>query len=214
MRFKLTKNTLDASTREEILNVAQSVFSENGFKEATVRQICKAAKANVCLISYYFGGKDGLYVAVFERMAKIRLEHIKTVLGDTTSISSREEYRLRLQLFLEGMYREISSKPEFFKLIQREIIDGMPRASAVIKNYIGTAHMMFLNFLELGQKQKYLKRDLNPRMTMLSIMNMITGAVSQQYNDADFFFKDIDQKDIPEIVIKTVSQIFFEGVLQ
>ena len=86
---------LDHTTREEILNMAQKVFAEVGFKEATVRQICKAAKANVCLISYYFGGKDGLYNAVFERVGQNRVEQMRSFLGNSGTITTAGDYRLR-----------------------------------------------------------------------------------------------------------------------
>src|SRR5437868_1606791 len=91
--------TIDPSTREEILNVAQKVFADVGFKEATIRQICKAAKANVCLISYYFGGKDGLYQAIFQRVGEARTEKVQSLLGNSSQISSADEYRVRLQVF-------------------------------------------------------------------------------------------------------------------
>ena len=213
MRFKVPK-TLDPSTREEILNVAQKVFAEIGFKEATVRQICKAAKANVCLISYYFGGKDGLYKSVFERTTQVRVEQLRSLLGNPAAIATHEEYRLRFQLLLEGINKQISLNPDFFKLMQREMIDGMPRAESVIKPFIALTHQMLSNFIDAGQKAKYVKRDLDTQVATLCIINMFVGALAQQHTDVSFFFKGINPKDIPEIVIKTVSQIFFEGVLQ
>jgi TetR/AcrR family transcriptional regulator len=214
MRFKTAKSTLDASTREEILNVAQKVFGEIGFKEATVRQICKAAKANVCLISYYFGGKDGLYKAVFERTAKLRMELMKNILEDVQSTNSKEAFKMRLHLILEQMYKEISSKPDFFKLMHREMIDGLPRAEQIIKNYFGMILDLFCQFLEYGQKSKFLKKELDPKIATLCMINMITGAISQQHADSGFFFKGIDEKEIPEKLVKTISHIFFDGVLQ
>jgi AcrR family transcriptional regulator len=53
----------DAATRLRLLQVARGVFAEKG-AEATVRDICRAAGANVSAVNYHFGSKDGLLAAV------------------------------------------------------------------------------------------------------------------------------------------------------
>ncbi|MFV0347358.1 MAG: CerR family C-terminal domain-containing protein [Halodesulfovibrio sp.] len=53
----------DAATRRRLLQVARGVFAEKG-AEATVRDICHAAGANVSAVNYHFGSKDGLLAAV------------------------------------------------------------------------------------------------------------------------------------------------------
>lgn len=51
-------------TRQTILLAAERVFAEKGYNGASVRDIAKAAGANLGLIAYYFGSKDRLFVAV------------------------------------------------------------------------------------------------------------------------------------------------------
>lgn len=53
-----------AATRRRLLDVALEVFSEQGFRAATVREICTKARANVAAVNYHFGDKEGLYRAV------------------------------------------------------------------------------------------------------------------------------------------------------
>jgi AcrR family transcriptional regulator len=206
--------TLDPSTREEILNVAQKVFAEMGFKEATVRQICKAANANVCLVSYYFGGKDGLYKAIFERIGQARAEMTENLLTKQVLPETAEEYRSKLSHIIENMYNEISSRPDFCKLMNREMADGMPRAGEVIRKYIGQSKSAFSSFIEYGQKKQFIRSDIDPKMTALAVINMILGFVNQMNNNAEFFFEDNSKKNIPDEIKKTVSTIFFDGVFR
>ncbi|QLG87872.1 TetR/AcrR family transcriptional regulator [Chitinibacter bivalviorum] len=58
----------DTATR--ILNAAEVLFIEHGFAGTSMRQITAAAAVNIAAVNYYFGSKDGLFQAVFERRAE------------------------------------------------------------------------------------------------------------------------------------------------
>jgi AcrR family transcriptional regulator len=50
-----------ARTRQRIMDAALAEFAAKGFAGARVREIAQRAGVNAQLISYYFGGKEGLY---------------------------------------------------------------------------------------------------------------------------------------------------------
>ena len=49
-------------TVQQILDAAGEVFSEKGFKQTTVREICAKAGVNLAAINYHFGDKERLYI--------------------------------------------------------------------------------------------------------------------------------------------------------
>jgi AcrR family transcriptional regulator len=49
-------------TRQRVLEAAEEVFAEKGFKAASIREIAKKARANIAAINYYFGDKERLYI--------------------------------------------------------------------------------------------------------------------------------------------------------
>ena len=57
-----------AATREALLAAAEVEFAEKGFGLASVREICRAAGANVALANRYFGSKESLYRLVAWRL--------------------------------------------------------------------------------------------------------------------------------------------------
>lgn len=66
----------DASsdTRQRILQAAFNCLSARGYAALSVRDIAKDAGVNHALISYYFGGKDRLVIAVLDEANRRLLE--------------------------------------------------------------------------------------------------------------------------------------------
>jgi AcrR family transcriptional regulator len=54
-------------TRQRILDAALAEFADKGYAGARVRAIAERAGVNAQLISYYFGGKEGLYRELLHR---------------------------------------------------------------------------------------------------------------------------------------------------
>ena len=73
-----TRTNDPARTMAGILEVATKEFADKGLSGARIDEIAAATKTSKRMIYYYFGSKEGLYVAVLEdqyrRMRKIEAE--------------------------------------------------------------------------------------------------------------------------------------------
>lgn len=75
MGLKLSEPEAPAARR--ILETAELLFARNGVAETSVRQITREADVNVASVNYYFGSKDDLAEAVFERViARVTAERL------------------------------------------------------------------------------------------------------------------------------------------
>jgi len=54
------------NTRRKLLDAALQVFADDGYRSATVAQICELAGSNVAAVNYHFGTKEHLYAAVWK----------------------------------------------------------------------------------------------------------------------------------------------------
>jgi TetR/AcrR family transcriptional regulator, regulator of cefoperazone and chloramphenicol sensitivity len=63
-------------TRQKLLAAAIDVFGRLGFDGASTRAVADAAGVNLQAIPYYFGSKDGLYVATAEHIAAQIRSHV------------------------------------------------------------------------------------------------------------------------------------------
>ncbi|MCG9578880.1 TetR/AcrR family transcriptional regulator [Vibrio tubiashii] len=55
------------STKEKILDVAEALFAEHGFKDTSLRTITSKAGVNLASVNYHFGDKKTLVRAVLDR---------------------------------------------------------------------------------------------------------------------------------------------------
>jgi AcrR family transcriptional regulator len=63
-------------TRSRLLDAAGRVFAEKGFDQATVRDICQAAEANIAAVHYHFGDKVRLYIEAVREAHCARVEDV------------------------------------------------------------------------------------------------------------------------------------------
>ncbi|MHC1753747.1 CerR family C-terminal domain-containing protein [Humidesulfovibrio sp.] len=93
------KDYMQDGTKNRLLRAASEVFSRRGLKNATVREICDLAKANVAAINYHFSGKDKLYVQVLKSYISEK-ESIHPVDEGVTGASKPEDM---LRAFAKNM---------------------------------------------------------------------------------------------------------------
>jgi AcrR family transcriptional regulator len=102
------------ATRDNILRAATKVFAKHGYDGGSVEQISKAAKSYDRMIYYYFGSKEGLFIAVLEETYR-RFNEAESALQ--LDVARPVESLQQVILFIVRYYR---TNPEFVTLLNSE----------------------------------------------------------------------------------------------
>ena len=156
----------EIQTRTRILDAAEELFANNGYRGASVKRISAKAGVTGAMINYYFLNKEKLYHAVLDRIAvdisKMVSEAVATGLPPAQ----------RLELFFGWFFDYAASNPNFTKLTRMGAggLDSkyfMKNATRIFKPMLDTATSFFSN--ELGVKKQF---EIDYPHLLLSIFGM------------------------------------------
>jgi len=137
----------DDHTRERLLNVAERLFADRGFKDVTVREICREARANVAAVNYYFGDKFALYRDVLQSaIDRMRATNEAARLAGEGQ-PPEEQLRRYVSIFTHRLFADRSHTVH--RLITREMNDPTPALDALIEQGV-RPRMEFLSTLIAG----------------------------------------------------------------
>jgi AcrR family transcriptional regulator len=126
---------IDLETRQRLLNAATELFSERGFNNVTVRELCQLADANVAAVNYHFRDKLGLYKEVVEMAANCMHRSKVEVIEAAEPLPPEERLRTYIRLTLHSLL-DPHEESWMEKLIAREMMDPTPALDLIIEKGI------------------------------------------------------------------------------
>ncbi|PJI86027.1 TetR family transcriptional regulator [Yoonia maricola] len=112
--------------RAAILSAGLDVFSQYGFRGATLDQIAEAAGLSKPNLLYYFASKEAIHAALLERLLETWLDPLKALDGAGDPIAEIMGYAQR-KLALSRDY------PRESRLWANEILQGAPRIEDILR---------------------------------------------------------------------------------
>ena len=109
--------------KEQILKIAQDVFSRYGYKKTTLDDIANAVRKGKSSLYYYFSSKEDIFQAVIMKEVDIlKRELEKVVLRNTDPVEKLRDYILtKLTTFrgLANLYHAIESEVTVVEFIEQ-----------------------------------------------------------------------------------------------
>jgi len=137
---------LDVSTKQRVIDAAGRTFAAKGFEQATVREICKAAAANIASVNYYFRDKAGLYAEAVRQAHEWRIA--KAAMPDWPNEAPAES---KLYDFITTqLTRVLLCGPEHWQtqLIMREAMSPTPHCGVLAAEGIRPQFEMLKSILQ------------------------------------------------------------------
>ena len=111
----MRKQRIDGQeTRRNLLTAASEIFAKKGFREATIAEICRQAKANVAAANYHFGGKEALYVESWRFAFEKSLKTYPPEGGVAADASVEEQLRGRIMAIMRRIIDPQSYELDIF----------------------------------------------------------------------------------------------------
>ena len=150
--------------KDHILDVAEKVFSEHGFDGASTRMISGEASVNMAMLNYYFGSKEGLFIAVVERKIT-SFQDILINLGNT-GMSPWD----KIEQYIEIYGDKVVNNNCFQKLLYRELgITRRTELSDKLRSILMINVGELTKILDEGVKQGQFNADIDVAMVMATL---------------------------------------------
>jgi len=164
---KKQKNIIN-STKERIIEAAQSLFSEHIYLSVSMNDIAKKLNITKAALYYHFASKEEIYKKVLERAFDELRSYITKASREKTS--DRKLYRLIKSYLDFGLKEKI--------LIKAMVIKLSPCSSEISKNIIKFRKQvtgLFQSLIEEVLPEKKYNREFNSKLAASLLTGMIDG---------------------------------------
>lgn len=194
---------MEKDTRDKLLETGERLFSEKGLSGVSIRELSKEAGANSALISYHFGGKEGLYSAILEKQFSPIGALLDLVSGTKSSPTEKIIMYARCVAQVHG------EVPFLTKFLMGEILNPSRFFEPLIQKYIQRLYRFLTETLQEGIACGEFRKDMDVASATFALAGMM-----------NFYFivRPISRRFVPggterdkEFVVNAV-EIFLNGV--
>jgi TetR/AcrR family transcriptional regulator len=194
----------DNDCRENLIATAVPLFAAKGLNGVSVREIASAAGVNLSMISYYFGGKEGLYAAVLTEQFAV-LEKIGEI--EQMEIDTLQKF----ELYVRATVSRYRKSPYLLRFYTSELTNPTACFETIVKPAIKGVVQILLETFSDGLSHEMFRKGLDPTDTVLALAGMINFYFLLEPATAELVDHS-PQRD--EELIRHIMDIFTRGVLQ
>jgi AcrR family transcriptional regulator len=167
----------------QIIDVAEGLFATNGFEGTSVRDIAQKAGVNIAMISYYFGSKEKLMQAIFEKGTESVRTQVNSMLGNNELTSLQ-----KVNILIDDYVNRIIEKQEFHKLLMREqMINKDNPVTCIIHDTKKQNLLLIKKLIQEGQKSGEFKKNIDIMMMMNTLIGTGSHLIATQH-----FYREIN----------------------
>jgi len=159
--------------KTKLLDAAQTLLMKKSYRDITIREIAQSSEVNSAMVSYYFGNKEGLFIALLDKMSEEHFGNMKQIAQHPEPIKKFIYFILQMLSknsgFARFVYDEFSEKNS---QLSDAFMQRFPKRMAAILPQLVKAHTAIND----DKKAKYAAFNL---MSMI-IMPFVGKSVREQ----------------------------------
>ena len=149
--------------RERLLKAARKCFLSDEYHKVSTRKIAEQADANVSMIRYYFGNKEGLY----EEMIRETLDPMLSALDNRLLVSAGGFYE-----FFRLYYDTMSTQPDFPKLILKVLALNQGPGKRVIQQLLERGRARGARNIDEMKKSGQIADSVDPDILRMALVSL------------------------------------------
>lgn len=178
-------------TRDNILDVATTEFAEHGLSGGRVDSIAEKTKTSKRMIYYYFGSKEGLYLAVLEKAyRKIRTLEADLALENLEPVEA-------LRAIITSTFDHDEQNPDFVRLVSIENIHyamHMKQSTAIAELNISIINTL-ASIVKRGLSDGSFARDIDPIDLHMLISAFCIFRVANKHTFGTIYNRDLSSPE-------------------
>jgi AcrR family transcriptional regulator len=187
-----TRKNDPEKTKQDILEIATQEFSAYGLSGGRVDAIAEKTKTSKRMIYYYFGSKEGLYLAVLEKAyRKIRSLEADLELADMPPVEA-------LRTLIASTFDHDENNPDFVRLVSIENIHHAAHMKQ--SSEIGELNVSIVKtigeVLERGRRDGIFRADVDAVDVHMLISAFCFFRVSNRYTFGTIFRRDLSDPNL------------------
>lgn len=193
-----TRPPLRASQKKAqslLLQAAKPLFATKGLSGTGIREISAAANLNSSLISYHFGGKEGLYRACIIDIAQQVLQMAKQTLEPQ---ETKEEFAARLSIFINQIIQLFLEDRYTGLILIREYDRTHSPASDVFQESLLSVLKQIQRFFKKAQTLGHISSRQDPPVLAGLLFSCVIGQLR-----SDHLYKKISKKSLSDPAFKS-----------
>lgn len=201
----------ELDTKEQLLKQAIEIFSLKGFDGTTVKDLAEAAGVNVSLISYYFGGKEGLYNACFQKFGQQKLAFLEQVL---TPAESAADFKAKTKIWISQFMSWGIEESAKVRMIHREMDCGLPLMKEAFQETFMKTFLHIKTFIADAQKHGFVNPALDPQEIAALLQGSLMQSIRIDPIREKFFGASIKDETFRKHHIEQLLEIVFGGIVK
>lgn len=188
--------------RGKLLEVGTRLFAERGLHGVSIRELAQGAGTSISMISYHYGGKEGLYSAVLQQQFASFQEIHEIRARISEPVAMIEEY-------LRWTFKRHRNNPHLLRFYTSELTNPTPFSESIVVPVIDEIIASMAQVIQQGIAEKLFREDVNATNAAVALAGMVNYFFLSSLATAKLI--NHSPKD-DEKLIKQYLEIFIKGV--